>query len=266
MSDQPFITAVRRKGEEERKYRAPALEKGLDVLELLARSGDPLTTSQIAASLGRSVSELFRMILALEYRGYIVPVEGTGEGYTLSNQLFTLGISRAPTKTLIDVAMPVMNALAHDIGQSCHLSILSGEQVVVVGRIESPGDLGFSVRVGYRRPVECSASGLAIFSFQSEKNPLSLQARCGFKASEWKDFTQRAREARALGYVRAPSEFTDGITDLSVPVQGARGAIAALTVPFVRSRPDNGCSVEEAAGRLCEAAAELAKHLEPYNL
>lgn len=55
----------------ERKYRAPALEKGLDILELLARNSSPMTTSQMACALGRSVSELFRMVLALEYRGYI---------------------------------------------------------------------------------------------------------------------------------------------------------------------------------------------------
>ena len=55
----------------DRKYRAPALEKGLDILELLARHGAPMTTSQMAATLGRSVSELFRMVLALEFRGYI---------------------------------------------------------------------------------------------------------------------------------------------------------------------------------------------------
>jgi DNA-binding IclR family transcriptional regulator len=55
----------------DRKYRAPALEKGLDILELLARNGAPMTTSQMAVTLGRSVSELFRMVLALEFRGYI---------------------------------------------------------------------------------------------------------------------------------------------------------------------------------------------------
>src|SRR5690625_6410198 len=65
-----------------RKYRAPALEKGLDVLELLASHGGPLTTSQMATLLGRSVSELFRMVLALEYRGYIALAEGRSEEHT----------------------------------------------------------------------------------------------------------------------------------------------------------------------------------------
>ena len=48
---------------EDRKYRAPALEKGLDVLELLSAHGTPMTPSQMSSVLGRSVSELFRLSL-----------------------------------------------------------------------------------------------------------------------------------------------------------------------------------------------------------
>ena len=72
---------------DDRKYRAPALEKGLDVLELLSAHGQPLTPSQMSATLGRSVSELFRMIQVLEFRGYI---EQSSDGYRLTNRLFTV--------------------------------------------------------------------------------------------------------------------------------------------------------------------------------
>ena len=53
------------------RYTAPALEKGLDVLELLASVSEALTHSEIARRLGRSVSEVFRMLVCLEERGYI---------------------------------------------------------------------------------------------------------------------------------------------------------------------------------------------------
>ena len=52
-----------------KQYRAPALEKGLDVLELLADSARPLSTIQIGESFGRSRSEIFRMLSVLEDRG-----------------------------------------------------------------------------------------------------------------------------------------------------------------------------------------------------
>ena len=71
---------------DDRKYRAPALEKGLDVLELLSSQGEAMTPSQMSVTLGRSVSELFRMIQVLEFRGYI---EQSSDGYRLTNRLFT---------------------------------------------------------------------------------------------------------------------------------------------------------------------------------
>jgi len=53
------------------KYTAPALEKGLDILERLSLSETGLSLSEIARDLGRSVSEIFRMLVVLEQRGYI---------------------------------------------------------------------------------------------------------------------------------------------------------------------------------------------------
>ena len=73
------------------KYRAPALEKGLDVLELLAAAKSPMTLSQISSRLDRSVSELFRMVQVLESRGYVA-TSLRGEVFELTNKLFSLGI------------------------------------------------------------------------------------------------------------------------------------------------------------------------------
>ena len=83
------------------KYRAPALEKGLAVLELLAGARRPMSLNVISRHLKRSVSELFRMIQVLEFLGYL-EISSSGEGYVLSNKLFALGMTRAPTRDLHD--------------------------------------------------------------------------------------------------------------------------------------------------------------------
>lgn len=225
--------------EGDRKYRAPALEKGLDILELLAQRREPLTTSQIAQQLGRSVSELFRMVLTLEYRGFIAPAD-VGEGYELTNKLFALGMAQTPTRTLLDTALPIMNEMAREVGQSCHLVVPSGEQVVVVARVESPRDLGFAVRVGYRRRVIESASGLLLYGLRSEQEKqawLPDLAGPGEKA-RLKRFLEESEQAVKQGYVRRPSDFVDGVTDLSFPIMGGQGnPVAALIVPFILSTP-----------------------------
>jgi len=219
----------------DRKYRAPALEKGLDILELLARHGAPMTTSQMAVTLGRSVSELFRMVLALEFRGYIESSPDGRDGYTLTNKLFTLGIAQGSARSLLESALPVMKDLAREIGQSCHLVVPSGDQIVVVGRIESPMDLGFSVRVGYRRRLIDTNSGLMLFGFSPEEAQTRWlpQLRSSADPERIERFLQRSKAAVERGYIQSASDFVEGVTDLGVPILGLDGATAVLNVPFI---------------------------------
>lgn len=129
---------------------------------------------------------------------------------------------------------------------------------MVVGRIESPGDLGFSVRVGYRRPMVKAASGRILFGFQAEDTQEIMRQSLGdVPAPELAAFITEAEQARQQGYVSTPSDFIDGVTDLSAPVMGSRGAVAALTVPHVVYHPEH-CSVEQALQKLREAAARIS--------
>ena len=175
------------------KYRAPALEKGLDVLELLAAAKTPMTLSQISARLSRSVSELFRMVQVLEARGYVAPSPG-GDGFELTNKLFSLGISRGPSQNLLASAMPLMQALSDETRQACHLAIVSDDRMVVIARVEAPGDLGFSVRVGYQRPLAHSTSGLVIYAFQKPRirEQWRKMLRVALTPDEWATFEAQA--------------------------------------------------------------------------
>jgi DNA-binding IclR family transcriptional regulator len=246
----------------DRRYRAPALEKGLDVLELLARNGTAMTASQISAALDRSMNELFRMIQVLEYKGYIVAA-ASGEGYELSNKLFTLGMARAPVRTLLEAAQPIMRDLTQTVRQSCHLAMISEDQMVVVARFENPGYLGFSVRPGYRRRLVEATSGAVLFAFQPEAVRESLLARlreAGVKKGELAAFVARADAIRDRGFERAASDFTQGVTDISAPVMGATGAAAALTIPYLQNYPPP-LTIEAAIDLLREAAARISSEV-----
>ncbi|MBS0589732.1 MAG: helix-turn-helix domain-containing protein, partial [Proteobacteria bacterium] len=93
------------------KYRAPALDKGLDILELLARTPGSLNLTEVAQGIGYSKSEIFRMLQVLEARGYLVR-EANDSAYALTNRLFLLGMERPPIKDLTEAALPVMHRLA----------------------------------------------------------------------------------------------------------------------------------------------------------
>lgn len=213
------------------RYRAPALEKGLDILELLAREGQPMTPSLMAAKLDRSVSELFRMIQVLENRGYIAQ-SSDGQGFELTNRLFTLGMARTQVKSLMEAAMPLMRELSEAIDQSCHLAVASGDQMVVVARAENSGLLGFSVRPGHRRSIVEATSGLVLFAFQPE----ALRADWSRQLAPSAEFHRQADLARRRGFVQADSDFVHGITDISAPILAGGICVAALTVPFVQRK------------------------------
>jgi DNA-binding IclR family transcriptional regulator len=242
------------------KYRAPALEKGLDVLELLAARGEPMGMVQIAAALNRSVSELFRMVQVLEHRGYVANTPN-GDGLVLTNKLFSLGMARAPTKTVLEAALPVMRRLSEAVGQSCHLAVASAAEMVVVARIEAPGNQGFSVRVGYHRAIVEATSGLVLYAFQPEPVRAEWRARLEptLAPTAWAAFEARAKKARADQHVLAPSDVTRLVVDLSAPIFGPEGVAAALTSPYVESPA--AISVVDTVAAIRAAADEISVEL-----
>ena len=156
-------------------YRSPAVEKALDVLELLAESPEPLTQSQVAEASGRSVGQLFRVLATLERRGFVV--RERGGGYLLGTRLFDLAHRHEPLRGLRAAALPVMHDLADRVRQSCNLAVLDGDRVRVVAQVESPADFGYRVRVGALFDAEATATGEVLHgAAQAVRADAALQA------------------------------------------------------------------------------------------
>ena len=241
------------------RYRAPALEKGLDVLELLAAEKSPLNLSAISQRLGRSSGELFRMLQVLEFKGFITTAEN-GTGYVLTNKLFALAMAQAPVRSLVETALPIMRKLTFEIGQSCHIAVASEDQIVVITRIERPGDLGFSVRIGYRREIARATSGLVLFAYQDDDARRSWLKRCRLKGEAADSFVERANAVRERGHHEADSDFVRGIVDLSAPILRGETAVAALTCPFVHSNP-LVMEMDQAVEHIRAAARQISEEI-----
>jgi DNA-binding IclR family transcriptional regulator len=242
-------------------YQAPALEKGLEILEALA-GVDGMAMSEIAAALGRTHNEIYRMLVVLERRGYIA--RSADDRYTLTGRIFDLAMRQAPQRNLHDSAMPVMHRVAETLWQSCHLAVRSEGDIVVVARVESPDLLGFAVRVGYRRPMLRSTSGRVIYAHGSAAQrtllaPL-LQAQTQSQA-EWRRFERDCEIACKQGYFSGPSAYVSSITDIGAPIFDGEGDIAAsLTVPFVSGVAAH-TRVEDAVHAVKDAALAISETL-----
>jgi DNA-binding IclR family transcriptional regulator len=221
---------------EETRYRAPALEKGLDILELLSQESDPLPLAVIVQRLERSMGELFRMMQVLEHRGFIEQEPSNG-GYRLTDKLFALGMHLPAVRTIVEIALPRMRQLSIDIGQSCHLAFHSDGQHVVVARMESSELIGFSVRIGYRQPLTGTVSGIVLYAWQPEATRRRWESlfRPALGRDQLELFRDRADRVRKAGFERQASRFVTGVTDISAPILRDDIAAAALTVPFLET-------------------------------
>jgi DNA-binding IclR family transcriptional regulator len=226
---------------------APALEKGLDLLEVLADEPAGLTQKSIADRVGRSVGEIFRMLSVLEQRGYVVRDAPSGQ-YRLSLQLFDLAHRHPPSRLLLQAAAVEMERLANAIGQSCHLVGLHGDRLLVLAQNQPDQQLmGWSVRVGAGFPLSTIfASGRVLVAFQRAERRIELVARMFERDEAYPlDFNERLDRIAREGFELAPSEVAQGVTDITLPIFDHFGiAVAALTVA-VMLRP--GSDFEAAA-------------------
>ena len=244
-----------------KSYRAPALEKGLDVLELLAEEGLPLPFPVIVRRLGRSPGELFRVAQVLEARGY---VEQVPSGLVLTARMFHQGLSGPPIRGLVEIALPVMRRLAGSTHQSCHLVLPSRGDMVVVARMESPEQLGFSVRVGYRQPLYLTGSGAVLYAFQPDDIRAAWEGMFDPVPSkgELDQFRERAEAVRSTGHTLQPSAIAEGIMDISAPIMRGARAAAALAIPFLQPKPRREwLSVAEIVSMLIVATQDISNQM-----
>ena len=109
--------------DEDDRHRAPALSKGLDILELPASGAQGSSQIEIAKTLGRTTSEIFRILMVLRKRGYVELAE-EADRYALTTKLFELAHRHPPTRRLTSRAGDTMQRLANRVNQSMHMVIL----------------------------------------------------------------------------------------------------------------------------------------------
>lgn len=243
------------------KYNAPALDKGLDIIETLAEAGESLTQGEIAKRLDRSVSEIFRMLVVLRRRG-LIALDETSDRYFLTTRLFELAHRIPIVKRLTVAAAPVMQRLATQTNQSCHLGVRSGDSIVIVGQVDNPGNNVLSVRMGARIEFWRTSSGRVILAHsdpeEREKAIASIPHPDKVPA---KQLRTELNQIASQGYEQLESLVVKGIENISAPILGFDGfATAALTIPYME-RVQGGMPKEQCLQELLAAAESISVQL-----
>ncbi len=252
------------KGADSSTYTAPALEKGLEILELLSQADAPMTLLQLSQSLNRSSSEIYRMVEVLVQRGYLVREAGQ---HRLSLKLFNLGVGQIPSRDLVSVAVPAMHQVAQLTRQSLHLCVYDNQRLVVVASVATPEPLGFSVKLGSHFPFRSdrtSARVLAAFQIDAfrehlidEMMNLAVPPRSSRVALQ-----RRLESVRRMGYEESDSDTVQGVVDVAYPIFDSvhPGAIASLNMPYLTQR-DARMKRSKARAVLAETALEISRQL-----
>lgn len=245
------------------EYGVPALDKGLDILELLADSSGGLTQAEIAEATGRTASQIFRVLTTLERRGYLHRDRQSGL-YLLSLQLFELAHRHEPLRGLLQAAQSPMRRLADATRQSCNLSVVDTGRVRVVAQVESPADFGFSVRVGSVFSLTDTATGSVLSAFAEPRQPDDSGSRAERSDGDRDTGHHNAAEIRSAltdGFVARVDSLQPGITDIVFPILRTDGrAIAALTVPYIATS-FSGSQASEVTRLLGVTTREIADSL-----
>ncbi len=247
---------------DDEKYKAPALAKGLDILELLASANDGLTQVEIGKLLGRTTSEIFRMLVVLIQRGYVEL--GENDRYHLTTKMFEVAHRHPPIRRLTSIAGEAMQKLANRINQSIHLCILHSGKLLVIAQVDCPDNNLNSVRLGAQIPIYDSASGRVLAAFMDDETLDNLLKLAGDEPNERRArFLADLPAVREAGYCEGPSLTLEGVVNLSAPVFDYTGkAIAAVTTPYIRRLTSTtSVPVPTAREALLETCCDLSRRM-----
>jgi DNA-binding IclR family transcriptional regulator len=221
--------------EEDQRYRAPALDKGLDILELLSGTAEGLSQTEIARALDRTPSEIYRVLDRLVRRDYLR--RSSGDRYELTLKLFELAHRSPPMHRLISLATPVLRRFSLMTEQAVHLVVEDRNILVVIAQFDGPGYWNVSIRVGSRINLVNTGSGHVFLAFSStEERALMLEGQGLAEPTKLPmGLEDRLDAIRDQGFENMPSAQTIGVFNLSVPIFGPMGSVlAVITCPFTQ--------------------------------
>lgn len=257
---------VAKRGKDQKdKYFSKVVGKALDVLEILKRSGAPLSLNELTLQVGLAKSSVFRILHTLEIAGYLERSEAGH--YVLSLDVRPLVPAYLRTK-LMDAAVPRLRELNRRYSETVSLAILFNNHIEVVAVEESPRLIRMGNTVGRIIPPHASSLGKAITAFQPEERRQQL-----LRSYELHKFTENTivdevelkkelEQVRSRGYSTDQEESVSEGCCFGVPVLAKNDeAIAAMSVSIPKTRAPQGALQKELIAALRSAAKEIGEAL-----
>ncbi len=202
--------------------------KALRALEWLCRRDTPTGVTEMSTALGMVKSNAHRVLTTLEAMGYAASLQDGRYQATL--KMWEVGSSVLDRLDVKQVAHPEMEALSKLSGETVHLSLLDGPDVVYIDKVESSQPVRAYSRIGGRAPGHTVATGKALLAFVddldallpkrlAEYTPLSIRDRDVLK--------KELESVRRQGYSINRGEWREGVCGVGAPIRDERDKVVA---------------------------------------
>lgn len=247
------------------KPQVPAADQTLRILTFLARQRGPVAARTVATQLGIPRSSVYHLLAALEEHGYVVHVPGERR-WGLGTAAFELGGGYARQAPLARVGRLLVAGLADRAGESAHLGVMSGRDVLYIVEERAPRRPALVTDVGVRLPAHLTATGRAMLAALPREQVRALYPdasafadRTGRGPTRPAELRELLRTVRAAGFATEDGEVTLGLRSAGAVVRDHAGwPAAAIAVTW----PEDGDrDAGELAALVVAAAAELERRL-----
>jgi IclR family KDG regulon transcriptional repressor len=241
-----------------RTYSSQVLDRIVRILDCFGQERTDLRLIEIAEATGLHRSTLYRLLEAMRAHR-LIGVDAQSGCYHPDLKLFEIGSLAAGRFALERHAHPTLEHLATVSGETAHLCVLEGSDVVYVAKVECARTLRIPSAVGQRNPAYCTGLGKAILAFLTPGQIDSYIASTRLKAFTRKTLTTASdlkanlRQIAAQGYAIDDQEREEGVRCVAAPVRGSSGevvaAISSGTFNKSYQRSDHRAGEPRSAGR-----------------
>jgi DNA-binding IclR family transcriptional regulator len=249
-----------------RRDTITSLQRGLQILELLAQEPEGLLAKTVSARSGLNLSTCYHLLNTLVVAGYVVKPHGT-QRFGLSGKACFPRHGGVEGAALVPLLTPQLQALRDRTHEAAYLSLRDGDEIAVGAIVEGTQALRVSLlQIGYAGANHATAIGKAVLAHLDDYDVTAYLARHGMPALTPATITEPAALKRELAVVRTRGhsldleEFAEGVCCVGAPVFGPTGrVVASLGVPMPASRFRAGG--EAVCAQVREAAAAATRAL-----
>ena len=214
----------------------PSLERGLKILEILAKSRAGLSLAQVTRQLHLPKSSVHCLLRTFEHAGYVYRDPACSK-YRVSLSICDLARHALQSISLRDQAKQPLRRLAEKTGLTVHMAVLEQGSCVLIEKFTPIGVPRTATWLGKQLALHCTALGKVLLAYSNEADADQLISNQGLiryndnTICSTRKLKQELEKIRLRGCALDDEEEEIGVRCLGAPIfNGNRDVIAAISI------------------------------------